>query len=64
MKPAENNWIGLLLEGRLYNLDAIGARVTVTSGGNSQIATVNPSASYLASNDKRLSVWIGLPNGC
>ncbi|MDP7529535.1 MAG: VCBS repeat-containing protein, partial [Candidatus Marinimicrobia bacterium] len=33
--PPKNNWIGFLLKGRLYNRDAIGARVTVTSGGNS-----------------------------
>ena len=57
--PPKNNWIGLLLEGRLYNLDAIGARVTVTSSGGSQIATVNPAASYLASNDKRLQFGLG-----
>ncbi|HJL84862.1 MAG TPA: CRTAC1 family protein [Candidatus Marinimicrobia bacterium] len=57
--PPKNNWIGFLLKGRLYNRDAIGARVTVTSGGNSQIATVNPSASYLASNDKRLQFGLG-----
>ena len=57
--PPKNNWIGLLLEGRLYNLDAIGARVTVTSGGGTQIATVNPAASYLSSNDKRLQFGLG-----
>ena len=57
--PPKNNWIGLLLEGRLYNRDAIGARVTVTSGGESQIATVNPAASYLSSNDKRLLFGLG-----
>ena len=57
--PPKNNWIGLLLEGRLYNRDAIGARVTVTSGGGTQIATVNPAASYLSSNDKRLQYGLG-----
>ena len=57
--PPKNNWIGLLLEGRLYNRDAIGARVTVTSGGGTQIATVNPAASYLSSNDKRLQFGLG-----
>jgi hypothetical protein len=54
-----NNWIGLQLEGRLYNRDAIGARVTVKSVGGTQIATVNPAASYLASNDKRLLFGLG-----
>ena len=50
---------GLLLEGRLYSRDAIGARVTVKSSQGSQIATVNPSASYLSSNDKRLQFGLG-----
>ena len=54
-----NNWIGLQLEGRLYNRDAIGARVTVKSVGGTQIATVNPAASYLSSNDKRLLFGLG-----
>ena len=48
-----------MLEGRLYSRDAIGARVTVKSSQGSQIATVNPSASYLSSNDKRLQFGLG-----
>lgn len=54
-----NNWIGLHLEGRTFNRDAIGARVMVKSASGSQIATVNPAASYLASNDKRLVFGLG-----
>ncbi len=55
----KNNWIGLHLEGRTFNRDAIGARVAVKSASGSQIATVNPAASYLASNDKRLVFGLG-----
>ncbi len=54
-----NNWIGLQLKGRLYNLDAIGAKITVTSGSGTQWSWVNPGASYLASNDKRLQFGLG-----
>ena len=44
---------------RTFNRDAIGARVAVKSASGSQIATVNPAASYLASNDKRLVFGLG-----
>lgn len=55
----KHNWIGLDLRGRLFNRDAIGARVQIKSASGTQIATVNPAASYLASNDKRLRFGLG-----
>ena len=55
----KNNWIGLHLEGRTFNRDAIGTRVRVKSASGNQIATVNPAASYLASNDKRIIFGLG-----
>ncbi len=57
--PPRNNWIGIQLKGRLYNLDAIGAKVTVKSSGGTQWSWINPAASYLASNDKRLQFGLG-----
>lgn len=50
----ENNWIGFELEGISSNRDAIGAKVTIETENGKQIAYVNPGASYLASNDKRI----------
>lgn len=57
-KPT-NHWIGLELEGKSCNRDAIGAKVAVESASGKQIAWVNPGASYLASNDKRLVFGLG-----
>ncbi len=50
----DNNWIGFELEGTSGNRDAIGAKVTIATTNGKQIAYVNPGASYLASNDKRI----------
>jgi len=50
----KNNWIGFELEGRSSNRDAIGGKVTIETANGKQIAYVNPAASYLASNDKRI----------
>lgn len=52
-KPG-NNWIGFELEGRNCNRDAVGAKITIEYRNGSQIAYINPGASYLASNDKRI----------
>ena len=54
-----NNWIGLQLNGRLYNIDSIGAKVWVKTQSGVQWAMVNPTASYLSSNDKRLQFGLG-----
>ena len=50
----ENNWIGFELVGTSCNRDAIGAKITVETTHSIQTAFVNPGASYLASNDKRI----------
>ena len=50
----ENNWIGFELIGNTCNRDAIGAKITIAADNGNQIAYVNPGASYLASNDKRI----------
>tara|TARA_B100000029_G_scaffold309481_1_gene302030 strand:- start:7473 stop:9146 length:1674 start_codon:yes stop_codon:yes gene_type:complete len=57
-KP-ENNWIGIQLNGRIYNIDSIGAKVQVKTQSGIQWAMINPSGSYLSSNDKRLQFGIG-----
>ncbi len=47
-------WARLRLEGVVSNRDAIGALVTVTSGGRSQTAVVSSGGSYLSDHDRRL----------
>ena len=52
-KPG-NNWINVELEGVTCNRDAIGSKLELQSKSGTQVAWVNPGASYLASNDKRI----------
>ncbi|MEX2301049.1 MAG: CRTAC1 family protein [Bryobacterales bacterium] len=57
-----NAWIGLDLRGTRSNRDGLGARVTLTQpGGKKQYAVASSTASYLASNDRR--VFFGLGSG-
>jgi len=51
--------IELRLVGVSSNRDAIGARVTVTSGGRAQIREVKSGSSYLGQNDLRIHVGLG-----
>ena len=48
------NWIGFHLEGITSNRQAIGSKIKITTGSGTQIAYVNPSGSYLTSNDHRV----------
>ncbi len=52
-------WIRLDLIGRKSNRDAIGARVEVRAGGRSIWRQVKGGGSYLASNDRRLTIGLG-----
>lgn len=55
-----NAWLGLKLEGRRSNRDAIGARVKVIAAGlPDQYYTVNPGGSYLSASDRRLLIGLG-----
>ena len=47
-------WLGVKLIGTHCNRDAIGARVTVVSGGLTQIREVKSGSGYLSQNDLRL----------
>ncbi len=53
-------WLGVKLIGTHCNRDGIGARVTVVSGGLTQIREVKSGSGYLSQNDLRLH--IGLEN--
>jgi hypothetical protein len=48
-----------VIEPALGGRDAYGAEITVRSGGRRQIVWVNPSQSYLCSNDPRAHFGLG-----
>ena len=58
---AGNHWIALHLIGARSNRDAIGARVTVRSGGVTQVNHVTTSTGYACSSE--LAVHFGLGRG-
>jgi hypothetical protein len=57
-KPS-GNWAILHLIGTKSNRSAIGARVTLTADGHSQVQEVRSGGSYLSQNDLRLHFGIG-----
>jgi hypothetical protein len=56
---AAGHWITLALAGTKSNRSAIGARVTIESGGRRQMAEVRSGGSYLSQNDLRLHFGLG-----
>ncbi len=52
-------WLGVKLMGTHCNRDAIGARVTVVSGGLTQMREVKSGSGYLSQNDLRLHFGLG-----
>ena len=52
-------WLGVKLIGTHCNRDAIGARVTVTAGGLTQIREVKSGSGYISQNDLRLHFGLG-----
>ena len=56
---SRNHWLKLKLLGTDCNRDAIGARVTVTSGGRSLSQEVRAGSSYLSCSDLRLHFGLG-----
>lgn len=57
---AVGNWIGLSLVGTGgSNRNALGARVTLASGGRTQVAEVQSAGSYLSASDRRLHFGLG-----
>jgi hypothetical protein len=53
-KGNQNNWIILNLIGDTSNRDAVGARVTISAGGEKQYTQKKSSGGYLSTNDPRL----------
>ena len=56
---AGGNAIMLRLMGATANRDALGARVSVTAGGRTQVREVKSGSSYLGQNDLRVHVGLG-----
>ena len=54
-----NNWISIRCVGPRSNRSAIGTRVTVTSGGRSQIDEVMSGSRYYSQNDLRRHFGLG-----
>jgi hypothetical protein len=57
--PRTNHWLQVQLQGTKSNRDGIGARVSVTSGGLSQIDEVHSGRSYQSDFGKRLQFGLG-----
>jgi len=58
-KGQSNRWIGFDLQGTASNRDAIGARLSLPSGGRTMVRWVTGGSSYLASHDKRIVFGLG-----
>jgi hypothetical protein len=56
-----NHWIALDLVGRMSNRDGVGARVTVTAGGVTQLREQNGGVHRFSQNHQRIHVGLG-PN--
>ena len=54
-----SHWLGLKLEGRSCNRDAVGARVRWSIDGQSRSLIKNNGGSYLASHDPRVLIGLG-----
>ena len=57
--PADGHFLTLALEGLASNRDGVGAKVTVTAGGRSQVAARFGGGSYLSASDPRLHFGLG-----
>lgn len=57
--PPGNHWISLRCLRRPGGSDAIGARVTLSAGGQKQIAEVRASGSYLSTNAPQVHFGLG-----
>lgn len=54
-----NHWLGITLNGKNGPASAIGAKVTVQSGGIKQVLVNQWATSYLSNNDPRIHIGLG-----
>ncbi len=55
----QNHWLGLRLIGKKSNIDAVGAKITYSSGNLQRTHTKVGGGSYLAAHDPRIVLGIG-----
>ncbi len=55
----KNHWLGLTLKGEKGLASAIGAKITVISGGKKQVFVNQWTSGYLSNNDQRLHIGLG-----
>jgi hypothetical protein len=60
--PGTNSWVRLVLRGQGCNRDALGSRVQVGEGLETQTQYVSSGGSYLADHDRRLLFGSGAHN--
>ena len=60
--PKQGAWLMVRAVDPALHRDAIGARITVTAGGNRFYGFVSPASGYLASNDMRVHFGLGRVN--
>jgi hypothetical protein len=58
-QPPGSHWLTVRLRGAGWNRFGIGARVSVTAGGRTQIAEVRAGNSYASTSDPRLHFGLG-----
>jgi enediyne biosynthesis protein E4 len=58
-RPNSGAWVRLKLVGTKCNRDAIGARITITAGGLTQIDEIRSADSYISSSDVRVHFGLG-----
>jgi len=54
-----NHWLGLTLQGTACNRDAVGAKITWSSGGQTRARIKTAGGSYLSSHDPRIVLGAG-----
>ena len=57
-----NHWLGLTLLGKDGPASAIGAKVTVTAGGEKKVFVNQSTTTYLSNNDPRIHIGLGMKN--
>jgi enediyne biosynthesis protein E4 len=57
--PPGNNWIKVRLHGTKSNRSALGARITIRSGGKIQAQETMSQSSYVSANDPRIHFGLG-----
>ena len=57
---SNNHWLGITLKGKKGPASALGAKVTITSGGKKQVLFNQPATTYLSNNDPRIHAGLGI----